>query len=247
MKKLISLLAACLMVVAVAGSASASNGTTATYKGQGLAYDGTTWNVDNELCGTENGAERDGGYLLWVFTATKSATATITGPWGTAEPMEKQSNGTFKYVSDWYSPGSLIDLVTAVAVDNRSKNPQLVISHGCKPYTEDGAWCSPGYWKNAAELAWTRTGYAKTDLFNETVVPNFYDTASAADPTLFTVLDTPGANTFGSASSPYGLNAFNATGAFLTDQIPGYTFDLSLIGVNEACPLDNHGNFKPRS
>ena len=75
-------------------------------------------------------------------------------------------------------------------------------------------------------------------------MPNFYDTASAANPTLIQVLTTPGANTFGAASNPYGLNAFNATGAFLTNQIPGYHFDLSLIGTAEACPIDNHGNFK---
>lgn len=67
---------------------------------------------------------------------------------------------------------------------------------------------------------------------------------SAADPTLIEVLTTPGANTFGAASGPFGLNAFNATGAFLTEQIPGFSFDPTLIGTENACPIDNHGNFK---
>jgi hypothetical protein len=40
------------------------------------------------------------------------------------------------------------------------------------------------------------------------------------------------------------LNVFNATGGFLTDNIPGFDFDPSLIGDETACPIDNHGNFK---
>jgi hypothetical protein len=91
------------------------------------------------------------------------------------------------------------------------------------------------------------TGHTKADYFNATVVPNFYDTASAADPTLNTVLTTPGANTFGAASGPYGVNAFNATGAFLTDNIPGFDFSVDAMLLNndsQTCPIDHFGNFK---
>jgi hypothetical protein len=75
----------------------------------------------------------------------------------------------------------------------------LVVSHGCQPFETEGAWCSPGYWRNAADAAWALTGQAKTELFNDTVAP----TKSSANPTLIQVLTTPGANTFGKASGPW--------------------------------------------
>ena len=154
--------------------------------------------------------------------------------------------GTFKYASGYFSYASLIGppAVFATYEGRATGKVNLTGSHGCPGFKEQGAWCSPGYWRNAEDAAWALTGYAKTDLFNNTVVPNFYDTASAANPTLIQVLTTPGANTFGGASGPYGLNAFNATGAFLTDQIPCYKFDPSLVGKEEACPIDHHGIYK---
>jgi hypothetical protein len=76
--------------------------------------------------------------------------------------------------------------VTATS-DGKAKNAQLTISPGCRPSTH-GAWCSAGFWLNATDAAWALTGHAKTDLFNSTVVPNFYDTTFVADPTLATTL-----------------------------------------------------------
>ena len=85
-------------------------------------------------------------------------------------------------------------------------------------------------------------------MFNQTVVPNYYGTATALlppdGPTLNQVLSTPGANTYGAASGPLGLNAFNATGAFLTDQLVG-GFDPTKVGVEGACQIDHFGNHKP--
>jgi hypothetical protein len=221
------------------------------YKGQGLLADGFGgYDLQTEICGIANGADVDGPYLLWVLTATGAANAEIE-VLGSKFEMTKTGNGTFKYVSGWYDPDALKAAgAVSASYNGAAKNAQLVISHGCRPFT-NGAWCSPGFWKNAAAAAWTLTGYAKTDLFNSTVVPNFYDTASAAAPTLITVLTTPGANTFGAASGPYGLNAFNATGAFLTDNIPGYDFDNALFvqaqttgETDTMCPIDHFGNFK---
>lgn len=248
-----------LLVLALALPAFAS--TNVTYNGNGFNYDGTTWNLNDERCGLtgQNDANDAGtgqfadwngpgqpyetgqGYLVWILTANRATSATITLPDGTFDMY--QVGGTFKYASKYYAYETLIDVYATYEGTARG-NVNLVVSHGCQPYETEGAWCSPGYWRNAADAAWALTGYAKTDFFNNTVVPNFYDTASAADPTLITVLTTPGANTFGAASGPFGLNAFNATGAFLTDQIPGYYFDPDLIGNEEACPIDNHGNFK---
>ena len=160
--------------------------------------------------------------------------------------MTQSANGTFKYVSGFYDLASLIGNVSASYVGT-TRNPQPVISHGCRPFT-GGAWCSPGFWRNAEPAAWALTGYSPADLFNTNVYDFWYGATFAANPTLQTVLNTPnvysGPPTAG--TSGYPLNAFNATGAFLTDHIPGFSFSLAVMqsGSSTACPIDHHGNFK---
>lgn len=260
MKRLAAVLIGLAMVVLTPLTASA--GTLVAYTGQGFNFDGTTFSLNDERCGEDGqGIANDGGtgqfadwngpgqpyeagqgYLVWVLTANGATSAKLHLPDGTV-PMTKVG-GTFKYASRYYSQDTIATVVNAEYEGRAKGTVQLVVSHGCRPFETEGAWCSPGFWKNARDAAWTLTGRAKTDLFNETVVPQYYDTASAANPTLIQVLTTPGANTFGAVSGPYGLNAFNAVGAFLTGQIPGFQFDPSLIGVETACPIDNHGNLK---
>jgi hypothetical protein len=238
-----ALTVALVMALFVVGSALAY-ANSVTYTGQGLIADGFGgYDLRTELCGVENGADVDGPYLLWVLTATGATNADISGPWGKAD-MTKTGNGTFKYISDWYDPSTLPGHVTAT-YDGKAKNAQLVISHGCRPYTH-GAWCSPGFWKNADNAAWALTGYAKTDLFNATVVPNFYDTALGADPTLYTTLTDTAYKSGQLTSGPYNLTPFNATGAFLTNNIPGFDFDPSFMEFDDSqtCPIDHFGNFK---
>ncbi len=218
------------------------------YSGQGLIADGFGgYDLGTELCGVENGAEVDGPYLLWVLTATKANNANISGPWGTAE-MTKFGNGTFKYVSGWYEPSTLPGAVSATYSGN-IKNVQLVISHGCRPFNK-GAWCSPGFWMNATDDAWALTGHSRMDLFNTTVYDYWYGATFALDPTLATVLTTKGGTYKGSpvpGTSGYQLNAFNAVGAFLTNNIPGYQFDFDVMlngNESDTCPIDHFGNFK---
>ena len=215
-----------------------------SYSGQGLIADGFGgYDLNLEICGVANGADVDGPYLLWVLTATGANNADITGPWGTVG-MTKTGNGTFKYISAWYAPPTLPGHVTAT-YDGRSKNAQLTISHGCRPFTH-GAWCSPGFWRNATDSAWALTSYSHNDLFNSTVYPSFYGTLLVGDPTLNTVLTTSGNTYKGPGSPPLGLNPFNATGAFLTDNIPGFDFDPAFAGGDDSqtCPIDHFGNFK---
>jgi hypothetical protein len=245
---------------------SAMAGTpTVTYTGQGFIVDESgTANLKDERCGlTGQNDANDGGtgqfanwngpgqpyesgqaYLVWVLTLNANPAGGVKLHLPDGEVSMIKVGGTWKYASQYYNYDDLVNFPVHATFGGNARNVNLVVSHGCQPFDTDGAWCSPGYWRNAADAAWALTGYAKTDLFNNTVVPSFYDSASAANPTLIQVLTTPGANTFGAASGPYGLNAFNATGAFLTDNIPGYTFDLALIGAEDACPIDNHGNFK---
>jgi hypothetical protein len=264
--------AASLLVLAATALA---NGTV-VYAGQGFTYDGTTYSLTDQRCGLDGqGAANDGGtgqfanwngagqpyqtgqpYMVWVLTANGATSATITLPDGTHNMINV--GGTFKYASPYFSHDDLVGgNVSATYVGKAKGNVQLTVSHGCPGFTTQGAWCSPGFWRNAKDGAWQKAGYLSAAdglaaLFNNTVVPNYYDTPSVADPTLGTVLNTPGANTFGGPSGPFGLNAFNAVGAYLTDQIDGYQFDPSLIppeGDNdeETCPIDHFGNVIPPS
>jgi hypothetical protein len=105
---------------ALGGASSASADVSVGYWGQGTM----NGELVSEQC--EYGGE---GYLLWVFTATKGTTATITGPWGTAD-MTKSGGGAFKFVSDYYPLEGLVGSVSAWS-DQSGGNPQLVISHGC--------------------------------------------------------------------------------------------------------------------
>jgi len=224
-----------------------------TYSGQGLIADGFGgYDLITELCGVENGADADGPYLLWVLTATKATSADITGPWGGPVAMTKTGNGTFKYVSTWYNPATLPGAVTATYNGN-AKNAQLVVSHGCRP--KGDGWCSPGFWRNATDEAWALTGHSRTELFNTTVYSGFYGATFPADPTLNTVLTTNGGTYKGTGVAGTdlrtlppnpALNAYNATGAYLTDHIPGFTFDPDLMEGNESdtCPIDHFGHFK---
>lgn len=238
--------------ILLAGAASAYTNPV-SYRGQGLITDGFGgYDLQTEICGVANGADAEGPYLLWVLTATGATKADITGAWGTVE-MTKTGNGTFKYVSGWYAPTSLPGSVSAT-YDGKSKNAQLVVSHGCRPFSH-GAWCSPGFWSHATAEAWALTGHSRIDPFNATVYAGLYGATFGVDPTLNTVLTTNGgtykgpgvAGTDVRTQSPNpALNAFNATGAFLSDNIPGYTFDPAIVSGNESdtCPIDHFGNFK---
>lgn len=250
------------LLLTLLGTAPALAATTVTYTGQGFNFDGTTYTLNDERCSADSNAN-DGGtgqfanwngagqpyqtgdaYLVWVLTANGATSATITLPnIGTVAMFPV--GGTFKYASTYYPYATLVGLPVVATYSGRAKGAvQLVVSHGCAPYDTDGAWCSPGFWRNAQDAAWTLVGASKTDLFNATVVPGFYPTPSGANPTLIQVLTTPGANTFGAAAGFYNLNAFNATGAYLTSRIPGFSFDSTLVGAQDACPIDNHGNWK---
>lgn len=235
---------ALLLLVPIAANAYVNQ---VNYTGQGLIADGFGgYDLQTELCGVANGAEVDGPYLLWVLTATGASHADITGPWGTAN-MTKFGNGTFKYVSGWYNPSALPGNVHGT-YDGKAKNAQLTISHGCRPFTH-GAWCSPGFWRNATDAAWAVTGILRTDPFNTNVPTFWFAHTFVADPSLQTVLDN--APTYSGPNDPgtsgYPLNAFNATGAFLTDHIPGYSFTVAAMNLNnesDTCPIDHFGHFK---
>jgi hypothetical protein len=272
MKNKLSIAMSLTLIMALMTTVTAFAATrTITYTGQGFFDDGGgTFLLNSERCGLEGqSAANDGGtgqfadwngpgnpyqtgqpYLVWVLSLNASPAGGVTINLPDGSHAMFQVGGTWKYASPYWDRNVLVNLPVTATFDDAGikasvlKTVNLVVSHGCPPREEEGAWCSPGYWRNAADAAWALTGYAKTDLFNLTVVPNFYDTASAANPTLIQVLTTPGANTFGAASGPYGLNAFNATGAFLTDQIPGFFFDPALVGLDR-CPINNAGEFKP--
>jgi hypothetical protein len=96
-------------------------------------------------------------------------------------------------------------------------------------------YCSPGYWRNTLNFnpnGWTTIGVTPPGpLYNDVIS----DPKVVGSPTLLDVLNAP---------QTYGGAAFNAVGAYLTDLIPGYVFDPSLVGTDDSCPLDAHGNLK---
>lgn len=243
--KLVAVILALVMAVTMVVPAFAY-ANSVTFTGQGFIADGFGgYDLRTELCGIVNGAEVDGPYLLWVLTATGAKNADITGPWGTVQ-MTKYGNGTFKYVSAWYDPDDLVAFPVTATYDGKVKNTQLVVSHGCRPFN-NGAWCSPGFWKNAQAGAWSLVGKSPSDLFDGFVYDYWFGN-SLPGITLGTVLNNP--PTYSgppvSGTSGYSLNAFNATGAALTNLIPGYQFDwdVMMAGGSDACPIDHYGNFK---
>jgi hypothetical protein len=251
---LLRLIGLCALIalgaLAMPGAALAY-GNSVPYSGQGLIADGFgAYDLITERCGVENGADAEGPYLLWVLTAPRANNADITGPWGTAA-MTKTGNGIFKYVSEWYDPDTLPGQVSAT-YDGRGTNAQLVISHGCRPFNE-GAWCSPGFWRNARDGAWALIGVDRTTaLFNGNVSTAFYGANLSPDALLQFVLNNP--PTY--SGPPFAgtdprtiadpLNAFNATGAYLTDLLPGFSYDpdVKSAGGSDACPIDSFGNLK---
>jgi len=250
-RRFVSILAATIALASLIGGGVLAAGAypnTVTYSGQGLIADGFGgFDLRTELCGVVNGADADGPYLLWVLTATGANNADITGPWGTAT-MTKFGNGTLKYISAWYDPSSLPGTVTAT-YDGKAKNAQLVISHGCRPFTQ-GAWCSPGFWRNARDGAWALVGVDRTNaMFDGNVSTFYYGADLDPDALLQTVLDNPQTYS-GPPLQGTGvacpLNAFNATGAYLTDKIPGFQFNCAVMqaGGSNACPIDSFGHFK---
>jgi hypothetical protein len=171
--------------------------------------------------------------------------------------MIKSGAGTFKYVSGWYAPSSLPGAVIAT-YDGKAKNAQLVISHGCRPFNKTGAWCSPGFWGRASQVApsaWTLINVDPNSGFNGQVSTAFYGQSLNPDASLITVLTTTGSTYKGAGvagTDPRtqppnpALNPFNATGAYLTDLIPCYKYDPNLLSTDDSstCPIDHFGHYK---
>lgn len=203
---------------------------------------------------------------MFVLTANGATSAVLNLPGDNGNGMTVDMikvGGTFKYASKYYNRDTLVNYPVTAEYEGTAKgNVQLVVSHGCQPFETVGAWCSPGYWGRAQDAAWALIGVDRaTATFGGTVAsdPNFV----ATDPTrvnnisthlLQTVLTATG----GAAATLYkqsdvgtfyewGANPFNLTGAWLTDQIPGFHFNPTLVDDDDnerACPIDNHGNFK---
>ena len=266
MRRLLSIIVALVATLALTGTAIA--GTTVWYTGQGFEFDGTTWELEEERCGLagENAADDGGtgqfanwngpgqpyetgqGYLLWVLTANGATSAKLTLPSGTVDMI--QVGGTFKYASQYWSRDDLVGVAKAVYKGKVRGAVQLVVSHGCRPFIGgDGAWCSPGYWRNASDASWALIKVEKTALFGATVEidPNYVPSATQpSNVELYTILLFPQTYAGPDIGSFYGwnANAFNLTGAWLTDQLEDYHFDPNLVGRDDACPIDHHGREK---
>jgi hypothetical protein len=103
---------------------------------------------------------------------------------------------------------------------------------------KNGTFCSPGFWKNASDAAWAKTGYSRTDSFNDTVAAAGFYPEIDPDQTLDYVINNN--NLYGQAGQ-YNLTGANAVGAFLSSQIPGFVWNGTQV---DTCPLSNNGSFK---
>jgi hypothetical protein len=199
--------------------------------------------LKDELCGVANGADVDGPYLLWVLTGQNITGATITisgcGTEVGGTMTQGGNNGSWKYISDYCDPTKVQASVTYNYTGRAPANPQLVISHGCKPAEESAnIWCSPGYWKNNSE-PWALTGYSPTDDYNSTSCG--MTNPVSGNPTLLQVVSSP---------QTYGGAAVNCVGQLLTNTLCGGgqlnpdcpNSDSSICPDN--CPFDSHGNVK---
>jgi hypothetical protein len=241
-----------------AGPASASQSDASVdYTGQGFHFDDGEWVLGTLYCGedaddggTGQEVDFDEGYLVWVLTANGAESATLHGePFGEDGIAMYQVGGTFKLVTDYYTPDELEDVyATWEGTVVGGGNVQLVVSHGCPAENGDlGAWCSPGFWRNAGDGAWDHVApdLTKLSLFNETVYDYWFGGTFDANPSLETVVNNP--NTYGgdpvAGTSGHQLNAFNAVGAMLTDALDGFYFDPNLKSGSdeEVCPLNNRG------
>jgi hypothetical protein len=94
-RRFVMLLAATVALAGLIGGgvlAAGAYANSVTYSGQGLIADGFgSYDLRTELCGIANGADADGPSLLWVLTATGSNNADITGPWGTAQMTNSET------------------------------------------------------------------------------------------------------------------------------------------------------------
>jgi hypothetical protein len=83
----------------------------------------------SEQCGIENGAPVNGPYLLWILTATKATNATIAIETTIPTAMNRNANGSFRYVQT-FSSGTFTAPTFVYATHNGTKG-SLVLSHGC--------------------------------------------------------------------------------------------------------------------
>jgi hypothetical protein len=127
-RTVVAVLAATALSTIGLGVGTASADGDLTFNGQGLNDDGS---LETEICGVENGAEVDGGYLLLVLTANRATSAEFAAPGDTGD-MEQSGNGAFKYVYTGSSdPADLVGVATASYTGTARGNPQFVLSHGC--------------------------------------------------------------------------------------------------------------------
>jgi len=248
-------------------------GTKVDYTGQGF----TNGALNNARCdnNTDDGGTGLGfppasqGYLLWVLTANGATDASLYLPTALGGQVQMvQVGGTWKYMSPYADVGALSGVFARYTGDVRGK-VQLVVSHGCRPTRAFGAWCSPGFWRNnygdgaGVAIFGSPAPSLSSLLFSSTAA-----TAATVFPTsglagtqwttlqsmsLADVLAAP--STKPSATYNFGTGAviltpFNAVGAYLTNQIPGFVFDPARIGQESeapgtTCPLNAHGQPNP--
>ena len=170
----------CARVLAISATAVAST-PTVSYTGQGWIDNGNGgFILKDERCGvgTQTPADDGGtgqfanwngvgqpyetgqGYTVWVLTLNANPAGGVTLHLPSGEVQMTKVGGTWKYASPYVSREEALALPVHATFSGAVRNTQLVVSHGCKAFDQEKpAWCSPGYWRNAADAAWTLAGH----------------------------------------------------------------------------------------
>jgi hypothetical protein len=219
-----------LIVVGFLSLAAWADGTV-NWGGNGT-QDGQLQNIQ---CDTDNPP----GTMLWILTlggsnTVTSATLTVNG----TEYNGTKSGAQFHFSTPWYAPDPTNTTASASYVGAPgSGSLVLTISHGCPPVQEGNLWCSPGFWKNSADAAWSETGYQKTDYYNTTAgalsgCPTFPN-----NPSLYDVVSNP---------STYQGTATNCVARLLTNKLcGGGQLNPDCPACENNCPLNNAGELIP--
>jgi hypothetical protein len=183
------------------------------------------------------------GNMLWILTTGGSTGNTVSAATlhlNGSDYAGVKKGTQFHFYTPYIDPANITSACATYVGTLGKGTPVLTISHGCPPANRNQTlWCSPGFWKNALDGAWLKTGYARTDSYNATSCGT--SNPVPGTPSLQDVLNSP---------QTYGGAAFNCVGQLLTNTLCGGghlnpncpNADTSICP--DACPLDHQGNIK---
>lgn len=217
MKKLKTVLGGVLVVAVVAACSETTSGP--------LEPQFTKGGIKPDLCPAYGDGTGLSGGSLKINTSGDPISVTVNAPAGYLIDLYCVKAGT---VAEFINVAPPQASVTITAPSGKA------VSHYSLRFvpatTEDGEWCSPGFWRANAQFHGANQWPVSTGTLYNSVIS---DPSVAGDPTLLDVLLAP--NTYGGA-------AFNAVGTYLSlEKGLDVQFDENGDPIHN-CPLSQQGN-----